>query len=97
MSDKELKQLKIKVAPILKKYGVVRAGIFGSYARGEANKNSDIDFLVTIKNPEMGLLEFVAMQQELGKKINRKVDVVEQEALKLNLKKYVMNDLIKIL
>lgn len=97
MSDKELEQLKIKVVPILRKYGVIRASVFGSFARGEATKKSDIDFLVTIKNPDMGLLEFVGMQQEIAGKIKRKVDIVEQEALKKNLKKYVMHDLVKIL
>ncbi len=97
ISDKELAQLKTQVTPILKKYGVIRAGVFGSFARGEATKNSDVDFLVTIKNPKMGLLEFIGMQQEVGKKINRKVDIVEQEALKPKLKKYIMDDLIQIL
>lgn len=97
MSEKELEQLKVKVIPILKKYGVIRAGVFGSFARGEATKKSDVDFLVTIKNPKMGLLEFVAMQQEIGKTIDRKVDVFEQEAIKPNLTKSISADLIKIL
>ncbi len=42
----ELKELKSKIRKVLKKHGVVRAGIFGSYARGEQKKNSDIDILV---------------------------------------------------
>jgi len=38
-----------KTIPVLKKYGVAKAAVFGSYARGEAKKNSDIDLLVDIK------------------------------------------------
>jgi len=97
MSENDLEQLETKVKPIFVKNGVVRAAIFGSYARGKARKNSDIDFLVTIKNPEMGLLEFIGMKQELEKTLKRKVDIVESGALKPNLKKYVIRDLIKIL
>jgi len=97
MSEKELEQLKTKVAPIFTKNGAIRVSIFGSYARGEASKNSDIDFLVTIRNPKMGLLEFVGMKQEIEKALKRKVDIVETGALKPNLKKYVTRDLVKIL
>lgn len=38
-----------KTIPILKRYGVTKAAVFGSYARGEAKNNSDIDLLVEIK------------------------------------------------
>ena len=41
-----LASIKRKIIPILKKNHVVRAGIFGSYARGEQKKNSDIDILI---------------------------------------------------
>jgi len=97
MSEKELEQLKAKVAPIFIRNGAVSVLVFGSYARGEASKNSDIDFLVTIKNPKMGLLEFVGMKQEIENVLQRKVDIVEIGALKPNLKKYVTKDLVKIL
>src|SRR3989338_361219 len=38
--------LKSKILDILKKHNVIRAGIFGSFARGEQKKNSDIDILI---------------------------------------------------
>ncbi|MDP2656763.1 MAG: nucleotidyltransferase domain-containing protein [bacterium] len=34
-------EIKRKIKPVLKKNGVKRAGLFGSYARGEANKNNE--------------------------------------------------------
>lgn len=45
----KIESIKKKIVPILKKHGVVRAGIFGSYARGEQNKNSDVDILIEVK------------------------------------------------
>ncbi len=41
-------EIKKKIAPILKKYNVTKAGIFGSYARGEQKRNSDVDILIEI-------------------------------------------------
>ena len=64
--NKELLEIKRKAVPLLKKYGVVRAGIFGSYARGEQKKKSDVDILVK-PGRKMGL-EFVGLALELEKK-----------------------------
>ncbi len=35
-----IEQLKIQISPILKKHGVIRAGVFGSVARGDAKEDS---------------------------------------------------------
>jgi uncharacterized protein len=40
-------EIRRKIVPVLKKHNVTRAGIFGSYARGEQTKESDVDILVT--------------------------------------------------
>jgi len=44
--NKRLEEVRKLVVPVLRRHGVVRAGIFGSYARGEAGKRSDVDILV---------------------------------------------------
>ncbi|KHO50976.1 MAG: hypothetical protein QT05_C0047G0025 [archaeon GW2011_AR13] len=49
----KLDSIKLKIARILKNYGVVRAGIFGSYARGEQKKDSDIDILIELKEKNL--------------------------------------------
>ena len=54
----EIDEIKLKIRRILKKHKVAKAGIFGSYARGEAKKNSDIDILIEFNG---GLLSFVAL------------------------------------
>ena len=43
MINQELKDLKNKTIPIFRRYDVERAGVFGSFARGEAKKSSDIE------------------------------------------------------
>ncbi len=70
--NKDIEKIKSKIVKVLKKHGVVRAGIFGSYARGENKKNSDVDILVEINNPQMSLLGFVAMKHAIEDAIGKK-------------------------
>ncbi len=46
MNKDKIEEIKAKILPILKKYGVKRAGIFGSFVRGEETQESDIDIRV---------------------------------------------------
>jgi len=96
MKDKELQKIAKIAVPILKKNGVVKAGIFGSYARGEAKKRSDIDFLVKIKGKK-SLLDVVGIQLDLQKKLHKKVDLVEYEEIHPGLKKKILSEEVKIL
>ena len=65
--NKPIENIKKKILPILKKNNVVRAGIFGSYARGEQKKDSDIDILVDIKGKKFSLFDLIGMELELKK------------------------------
>lgn len=93
--NKELIKIKPKILYVLKKYGVKQAGIFGSYARGDQKKNSDIDIL--IKPPNNMGLGFVGLQQELEEKLGKKVDLVSYNGLSPYLKKYILLGEVKIL
>jgi len=73
---KEITEIKRKTVPILKKNGVVKAGIFGSYAKGKARKGSDVDILVDIKD-DISLIGFIGIKLELEKALGKKVDLVE--------------------
>ena len=53
-----IEEIKEKIIPILRKYGVKRASIFGSTVRGEMREDSDIDILVEIDR-DISLLDFV--------------------------------------
>lgn len=51
-----IEEIKEKVVPILKRYGVTHAGIFGSCARGEMREDSDVDTLVELPREGISLL-----------------------------------------
>ena len=92
--NKEIDKLKMKIKPILKKNKIVRAGIFGSYARGEAKKNSDIDILIEFKG---GLLDLVGLELELKRILKRKVDLLTYKGINPLLKKRILLEEIRII
>jgi uncharacterized protein len=90
MSIEEIKQ---KITPILDRYGVKRAAVFGSVARGEARPNSDVDILVEFgKTPS--LVQLIKMENELKKTLDKKVDVVVSGSEKSLIKPFIYRDLI---
>ena len=67
--------IRTRITPVLKNYGVRNAVLFGSYAKGEADANSDIDLLV-----DSGLkgLSFVGLIEDLREALDdRSVDVMD--------------------
>ncbi len=58
----------------LDKYGIENIGIFGSVARGEATKSSDIDICIKTKTPDMFML--VHIKEELQNLFHKSVDIV---------------------
>ena len=72
--DKILTILQKHKLALQEKYPIEAIGVFGSYARGEATENSDIDIAVEI-NGSMGL-SFVALANEIETLFGTKVDVV---------------------
>ncbi len=94
--NKGLEEIKKKIVKVLKKYGVKKAGIFGSYVRGENEKESDIDVL--IETPEnFSLFDFVGLKLELEKVIKRKVDLVDYKTIKKRIRKKILNEEVKII
>ncbi|MBS3091207.1 nucleotidyltransferase domain-containing protein [Candidatus Pacearchaeota archaeon] len=94
--NKELLVIKKQITPILREYRVTKAGIFGSYARGEQNKKSDIDILVKIDN-ETDLIELIRLRTKLQRMIKKKVDIVEYGSIRKKIKNSILNDEIQIL
>ena len=61
---------------------VLKAWIFGSYARGEETEESDVDILVDLdKSKPIGLFQYVTMKLDLQDLLHREVDLVEQGEL----------------
>src|SRR3989344_5213365 len=92
-----LDNIKEKILPILKQHKVTRAGIFGSYARGEQKKGSDVDILVEIDDDDLGLLGFIRLKNILERAIKRKIDLVEYSIIRKELRESILNDEIPIL
>jgi predicted nucleotidyltransferase len=91
-----IEEIKDKALPILKRYGVTKAALFGSFVRREMKDESDIDILVEIQK-DISLLDFVGLKLELEETLGRKVDVVEYSALKPILKERVLSEQVPIL
>ncbi len=77
-----LKQTEIyeKITNELNKQGAKKIAVFGSYARGEAKPDSDIDVLVEF-SPRKSLLEFVRIERELSEALGIKVDLLTEKAI----------------
>ncbi len=80
-----------KINPTLKSYGVKKAALFGSHARKSTQPNSDLDIVVEL-GKKISLLDFVGLNLELEKQVNKKVDLVQYKTLKPSLKKYILKD-----
>jgi len=93
---KNINKIKNKILPILKKHNVKKAGIFGSYARGEEKKNSDIDILIQ-PTKDMSLFDIVGIEIELKNILGKKVDLLTYKSINRYIKKYILNDEVKII
>jgi predicted nucleotidyltransferase len=82
-SGRVLQRLRLALSHLRRRYGVVRLALYGSFARGAAVKDSDVDLLVELSRP-LGL-EFVSLAQYLERKLGRKVDVVTLETFRRSL------------
>lgn len=78
------------IVPILIKYNVKKASIFGSYARGTNDEKSDIDIL--IEPPEKMGVSVVRLQRELEQALNKKVDLVSFNGINRHLKDSILSN-----
>lgn len=84
-------EIKNKIMPILKKYGVKKASLFGSVVRDKQTERSDIDLLVEL--PETAsLLELANLKLDLEEILKRKVDVLTFNSLHPLLKDKILHE-----
>jgi len=91
-----IEEIKKKVIPILKRYHVKKAGIFGSVARGEETEESDIDILVEIDD-RMSLLDFVGLKLELEDALGKRVDLGEYSTIKPVIREQILSEEVSVL
>lgn len=94
-----LEQVKEVALRHLLPYGVEKVAIFGSYARGEAGEESDIDLLVVWDKPTLkplSLFDLAGLIDDLSLDLGRKVDIVNPTNLRPNKRRLFEEDSIVI-
>ena len=92
----EIEEIKHKSEPILRQNGVIKASLFGSFARGQATNTSDVDILVELPLGK-SLFDFIGLKLELEDVLGKKVDLVEYKMIKPDLKSYILKDQIALI
>jgi predicted nucleotidyltransferase len=75
---------------------VIKAYVFGSYSRDEADNTSDIDILVDLDYTKHIGLGFVTMQSELQQKLRKKIDLVSSKAISKYIQPFIDKDKVLI-
>jgi hypothetical protein len=92
---KQLKRDKKAIIAILNKYHAANVRVFGSVARGDDHKDSDVDLLVDFQAGTT-LFDQVALEHELSDMLGRKVDVVSARALNKHLRPSVLSEAVEL-
>lgn len=74
-------QLKTMLIPVFQLHGVKRAVLFGSYGKGSAGMNSDIDLLV---DSRLRGLRFVGLMEDVRRTVNKDVDLLDVSHVEVN-------------
>ena len=90
MSFIEIQQI---ISDYFKTQPILKAWIFGSYARGEETPLSDVDVLVEYEPEGISLLKHAAIICDLEKLLDKPVDLVQMKLLRPNIKERVIDEL----
>ena len=72
-------------------FGIKKIAIFGSTARGDNTKKSDIDIMVELSQP-IGFFAFIRLENSLQKMLGKKVDLTTKNSLKPTIKKSILKE-----
>jgi len=90
-----LDQLRRYLPELAAKYHVRSLGLFGSFVRHEQHRDSDIDLLVTFDTVP-GLLQFIALENELSDRLGMRVDLVMRDALKPAIGEQILAEVVPV-
>ena len=91
-----LRELRSALPSLRERYGVQGLALFGSFARGEPTRRSDLDVLVEFDDRPLTLLQFIALEGDLCDLLGLKVDLVERQAIKPHIGLRVLEELIPV-
>lgn len=86
---------KVQILDIARKHGANNVRIFGSVAQGDADENSDVDFLVDLEEGR-SLFDLGGLLYDLQKLLGRKVDVVTEKGLHWYIREKIMKEAIPL-
>ncbi len=92
----EISEIRKKLLPVLRRHKIAKAGIFGSAARGEMTKKSDVDILIDLRE-DLSLFGFIGLKRQLEEALGKKVDLVEYAAIKPSLRKSILAEEVSLL
>jgi hypothetical protein len=77
------------------RYKINTIGVFGSYARGDTHRESDVDVLVEFSEP-ISLIQLVSLENYLTGIVGIKVDVVPKEDIRMELKETILKEAVYV-
>ena len=80
----KIEEITEKVKPIAEKYGIEKVYLFGSYARGEATEESDVDLLISYKKLQ-GMFAIGGVYNDFEETFQKTVDIITERAIKDNI------------
>ena len=89
--DESLRKKRNEILQIAKRHGITGIKVFGSAVRGELTPDSDIDFLIEVGGPTPPWFPG-GLVAELSELLERKIDVVELEAVESDLKSRILSE-----
>ena len=96
MATEDISTQLVQLKPKLEhEYPISELGIFGSYARGEQQPDSDLDILVAFEQP-VTLFDLVRLENELTEELGIEVDLVTKASLKPRIETRVRDDLVTV-
>lgn len=95
-TQSNIEQLVNDIRIVLKSHPVKKASLFGSYARGDNSKDSDVDILVELEKGQ-SLLDLVRLEKKLSENLGKKVDLVTYKSINTHVKDYILRDTLQIL
>ncbi len=93
--DDLISQHRQAILQLATKYGAGNVRVFGSVATGQADENSDIDFLVDLE-PNRSLLDLGGLLYDLEKLLGTHVDVVTPNGLKKRIRQHILDEAISL-
>jgi predicted nucleotidyltransferase len=96
VSQKSVEDIRRRARPVLEEYGVEKAEIFGSYARQDQERESDVDFLVSF-GEQKTLVDVVSLKKDLERVLGLEVDIVTYQSLNPRIEKRAKSDTVPVI